>query len=175
MLPYAIEYLLTLERAGGGRLVQQGASQVIIPILPPYSQVVLTSAPWGQDFVDIGFLSVFDTGMVPMSYYAVEQHWGNRTMDGRLPGTILNNPFDTFIIISDAEPIYLRIVNMSPLNQFYAGVVFFVGVRSAGDYELVKEALRRAGTSKEQEQLAIESNRLLRRIAGEPPMMEVAP
>jgi len=169
MLPYAIEYLLTLERPGGGRLVQQGGSQTIVPVVPPNTQIVLNVFPLAGDYIDILYHNIFDPAMVPMVYFAVEQHWGQRTHDGTLTSSAMAYPIDSYIIISESEPAFVRIFNMSPVNQFYSGAIFFIAVKSEGDYNLVKEALRFAGTSQEEVQLARESNRLLRKIAGEPP------
>ena len=167
-LPYVIEYLLTLERVGGGRLVYQGVSQTVIPAVPPYTQFVLQAFPFETDYLDIIFESHIDTAVIPGVFYGWGQHFGSRTYEGVFTQGLINNPLNSLVVISQSQPALALVENLTALNQYYAGRVFFLTVSSAEDYEEILEALARIGTSARSEQLAAEANRLLLQLTGPP-------
>jgi hypothetical protein len=171
-LSYAIEYLLTLERPGGGRLVHGGGNQLIIPIFPPATTITITSAPFGNDFAYISFLAAFGPALVPGAFYAWGQQWGSRTYDGNLASWLINNELDCFAVITQSEPSTAQIANQSPLNQYYEGIGFFIAIPSEEDYHLVLEALKRLGTSAQLEELGRQANAMLSKLTGGLPSPE---
>lgn len=168
-LPYVIEYLLTLEKVGGGHLVYGGVSQTIVPAVPPHSQYVLQAFPFETDYIDIIFESHIDSAVIPGVFYGWGQHFGSRTYEGVFTQGLIHNPLNSFVIVSQSQPALALIENLTALNQYYAGRVFFLAVSSDEDYEEIQEALARIGTSARSEQLAVEANQLLRQLTGGPP------
>jgi len=163
-LPFVIEYLLTMERPGGGHLLHQGVSQTIIPAIPPNTQFVLQTLPFGTDYLDIVYASYVDLAVVPNAFYGWGQYYGARSYEGTLTAGFIANPIDSFVIISRSEPAMALIQNQTALNQYYAGIVYFLSVASEDDFNLITEALARIGTSAKSEQLAMEANQLLRQL-----------
>ncbi len=164
-LPYAIEYLLTLERPGGGRLVNFGVSQLVIPVFPPSTSIQLTTSPWGDDYAYISYYSGFGPAMVPDNFTITLTQYGNLTYSAVISSLATGLILEGYLPITQSEPSISSITNITTLNQYYEGIVFFVRIATAADWELVREALATAVKSK---QLAGEANRLLRVMAGEP-------
>jgi len=174
-LPYVIEYLLTLERVGGGRLVYMGLSQTVIPAVPPHAQFVLQVFPFETDYLDIIFESHIDTAVIPGVFYGWGQHFGSRTYEGVLTQGFINNPINSLVVVSQSQPALALIENLTALNQYYSGRVYFLTVSSAEDYVEILEALARIGTSAKSERLAAEANQLLGKLAGVPPAPKPMP
>jgi hypothetical protein len=107
--------------------------------------------------------------MVPGAFYGWASHWGNKQYEATLASFLTNNALDSFVYVSRAEPASAQIENQTALNQYYEGLTFFLRIQSEEDLGLVKEALARVGTSARSEQLAEDSNRLLKILAGEAP------
>ncbi len=159
-LPYVIEYLLTLKRPSGGFLAHQGASQTVIPIVPPHTQFVLEVFPFGSDYYDIIYASYVDPSVVPGVYYAWGQYYGSRVQEGTLNTGMMTYLLDSFVFINQSEPGMALIRNNTALNQYYAGFVYFISISSEHDYDTIIAALKGVGTS--------ETNRLLGMLANVP-------
>lgn len=172
MLSNVIEYLLSLERPGGGRLVYAGGSQFIVPAFPPNTAITLTTAPFGNDYAYIPYYAAIGPAVVPGAFWGWGQHFGNRLYTGVIASWFMQNALDSFVFVTESEPAIAQLTNQTALNQYYEGISFFVAIASEDDYHRVLEALARLGTSARTEQLAIEANRLLRKLAGEPPVPE---
>lgn len=157
-LPHVIEYLLTLRGPSGGFLVHQGASQTVIPIVPPHTQFILEVFPFESDYFDIIYASYFDPSVVPGVFYGWGQYYGSRTSEGTINTGILSHVFDSFVFINQAEPGMILIKNNTALNQYYAGGVDYIAISSEHDYDTVIAALKGVGTS--------ETNRLLGMLTG---------
>ena len=156
-LPYVIEYLLSLRTPSGkGSLVHQGGSQTEIPIVPPNTQFVLEVFPFGSDYFDIVYASWIDPSVVPGAFYGWGSYFGSRTAEGNLITGMTTYPLDSFVFISESEPAQALIRNNTALNQYYAGVAYYISIASEGDYDLVIKALEGVGAS--------ETNRLLERL-----------
>ncbi len=164
MLPYVIEYLLTLKKSNA-HVVHQGISQTIVPAVPPNTQIVLEVFPFADDYADLVYASYIDNAVMPGVFFAWGQYYGSRTYEGILTGGLINYSLDSFVYISSSEPAIALIENQTALNQYYAGRVFFLAIANEEDYQFIQEALARMGTSARLEQLAIESTQLLRQIA----------
>ncbi len=164
-LPYVIEYLLSLERPGGGRLVYAGGSQLLVPAFPPNTTITLTTAPFGNDYAYIPYYTAFGPAMVPGAFWGWGQHFGNRQYIGTVASWFMANSLDSFVFVTQSEPALAQITNQSPLNQYYEGISFFVAIATQDDFKEVLEALARLATSARSEQLAVEANQLLRSLA----------
>jgi hypothetical protein len=135
-----IEFLLTLERPGGGRLLQSGASQYIVTI-PPNTSIVVDLAPELDDWLQILYLVSFDPVMVPSAFYAYGSNMGVRSYEGIATQWWTNTTVDTYVIVSERSPTEALIQNLSNLNQYYHGNTHFLSIRSEEDYNEVRKAL----------------------------------
>ncbi len=145
-LPRVVEYLLTLRRESGGLLVMQGASQTIIPAVVPGQQFVLQAFPIGTDYLNIVYSSQIDPAVVPGVFFAWGQYYGNRAYEGRMMSYWTANQLDSFVFISENEPAWALIRNLSPVNQYYSGVAFFITIASEDDYIAILDALKKNGS-----------------------------
>ncbi|MDO9579925.1 MAG: hypothetical protein Q7J06_05085 [Bacteroidales bacterium] len=168
-LPYVIEYLLTLERPGGGRLVNAGAGELIIPAFPPNTTITFKTVPIEGDYMYISHRCGFGRAMIPEAFFVRVSQWGNMTYEGIVGSWLLNNCLDLFVSTTRSEPAQTQIQNLTGLNQYYEGLTFFLRIQTEDDYNLVMKALARMGTSARSEQLAEEANALLRMLTGGPP------
>jgi len=172
-LPRVIEFLLTLREPGGGNLVHQGANQTLIPAVPPNTEFVLQAFPIGSDYIDIAYGGFVDPMVVPGAFYGYGQYFGNRTYDGVITAGFIAYNVESFVLISESEPAIALLRNLTALNQYYSGMIYFITIDSERSYNLVLEALNKMGSSAKSEQLATEANQLLRQIvtgAPEPPI-----
>jgi len=167
-LPYVVEFLLAQQRPGGSYLVRQGASQTVIPIVPPNTEFILQAFPYYSDFADIIYATCVDTTVIPGAFYGWAQYFGSKSYDGVLTEGFLSRPLETFIFVSESQPALALIRNQTGLNQYYAGMALFLSIASEEDYNRVLETLNRLGTSNKSEQLAQEAVNLLRIMTGEP-------
>jgi len=165
-LPYVVEYLLAQQRPGGSYLVRQGGNQVLIPIVPPYTEVILQVFPGGGDYAELVYETYFSSEMVPGAFFAWAQHFGAKSSEGVLTGGVLANPLNGFVFVSAAQPALALIRNITPLNQFYCGHAFSLTIASEEDYKRVLETLDRLATSVKAERLAQEAVNLLRVLTG---------
>lgn len=165
MLPYAIEYILTLHD-GARRLCYQGVSQLYIPILPPSTQLTLEAFPMNDDYCDILYHTTLSPAMVPNTLYGVGNQYGNNQYSGTLASWFVHNDIPSFVPVMASQPAYAQVKNISLMNQVYEGMVFFVSIRTVDDYMIVVDALDRMGTSSKVEALANDCKLLLSAISG---------
>jgi len=161
MLPYAIEWLLTQKDESGARLCYQGISQTIIPLYPPGQLITLQLLPFGTDFCDIVFQSAVAPAVVPNVFYFEGVQYGNRDYVGMLGSWTTNNNMFSYVPIKAADPALMRLENVSPVVQYYEGMVGFVSIKSQEHYDLILERLERRGTSDKIEALAEDCKTLL--------------
>lgn len=168
-LPYAVEYLLALERPGGGRVVESGFSQIIIPVFPPNTAVTLLSTPLGSDHGSIRYYVGFGPAMVPGAVSARLQQYG-ASYSGVATSWLFSGlfPLEGFVSVTVAAPSITTITNLTNFNQYYESISFFLRVATLEDWAFIREALTRLGTSAKSEEHAGEANRLLRVMAGKP-------
>lgn len=146
-LPYFIEYLLTLQRPGGGRLVHVGLTQTILPSFPPNTTLDYQSRPRAANYGTLWFRSHFSQAMVPNAFTAWGQQYGAMWMTGTLTQLILSEPADYYILVTRAEPFLGSITNITNLNQYYEGITAFVNIRTEEDFRLLRIELEKLKTS----------------------------
>lgn len=169
---YIAEYLESLERPGGGRLVKPAISQVYVPAIPPLTSLSWYTAPRDGEYCAIGLKIILSTAMVPNALYGSGQQYGSRIVEGIITQTWLENPIEAIYFMSKAWPAYLRIVNLTNMVQLWESLQYYLIVASEQDLALVLDALRRLSTSSKLEQAAIQANNLLtniwRQLGGRP-------
>jgi len=159
-LPYVIQYLLTLRSPNGDPLVYGGISQEVVPFFPPGQSIRLETNP-GKDYAHLGFFGGVGPAVVPGAFYSVAWQAGGRIHEGIVTGYFAGNDLFHYLVETHARPAVAILTNTSPLVQYYEGYVGFLRVASAEDYELVKDALDRLGTSSKLESGAIQAANLL--------------
>jgi len=162
-LPYVIQYLLTLRSPSGGPLVYGGVGQEVIPFFPPGQSIRLETDP-GDDYAHIGFLGAVGPAVVPGTFYSVAWQAGGRMYEGLVTGWFTGNDLSYFLVQTHALPSIAILTNISPLAQYYEGYVAFLRVATKEDYEIVKDALDRLGTSSKVEGAAAQAAALLEKM-----------
>ncbi len=160
MLPAIVEYLLSLERPGGGRLVLQGNQQITVLAFPALATVTLAAIPTNE-YMFISYKVGFDPGMVPGAFFAIGQAYGARPYDSPVYQYLTGTDVDTWLPITKNRPSYARITNLTNMPQFYSGRNWFLIIATEVDYALVQDALRRLYTSTKSEALITELTRIL--------------
>jgi len=161
MLPYIVEYLLSIRRVNGGNLVHQAASQTVVNQFPPNSQIVLDVFPFAGDYFDIVFHSYFDPTIVPDAFTVYGQSYGSRVYEGILTNGFMQDKIDTLFFISAAEPAHLLVRNNTDIFQYYCGFISFISITSDEDFGAVLQHLKGVGTS--------ETNRILATLEAHAP------
>ena len=164
-LPRVIEYLLTLKRAsGGGPLVTQGQTQIIIPLIAPGQTVTVQQHPYANEYMDILFMWAFDTALVPMAFYAWGSYFGARPWEGIAHSWWMANSTPSFVFITESQPAYALIYNRSPLAQTYMATGSHLAIQNEEDFNEVYKQIDLMATSENSLNLAVEANGLLSQI-----------
>lgn len=161
-----IERLLATQREGGGTLVQNDAVQILVPVFPPGQLLSFSAGPIDGDYAQIVWGIKFGIDMVPNAFEGFLQMWGHRALSGTFTSVILNTEFQGLQWVTTAEPAYVYVTNVSPLNQIFELGYMNLRIASEEDLRLVREEIEHIATSAKSEQLANEAVVLLRRLAG---------
>lgn len=153
-----IEYLLSRPR-GNAMLLNQSISQTVIPAVPASTQYSFQQLP-GTDFAAIIYESMVSPDVIPDAFSIVSQYAGNQYVGGIGDSTINGQTLNSFLIISHNLPAVMTLRNRTNVSQYYAGVVYFLSVKTEYVYKEVIEELERVSSQK-MEPLASESNNLL--------------
>ena len=168
ILSPVVEYLLSRVDPSGGRPYPQEATQLLIPIFPPNITLSLSGYPTG-DYAHIIYGVGLGSNMVPNAFTGYVQIWGGRYMQGTFTTRVLDTEIQGFVWTTMFQPLVFYITNISGLNQVFELVYTYVRITSEEDYFNVLEELRHLSASAKTEQLAQDSNRLLKILAGEAP------
>jgi len=79
-----------------------------------------------------------------------------------------DDPAEYFAIVTEQEPAYLSLTNISPLAQRWETLADFMVIPSPEDLKIVLDALRRLYTSTTSEKLLQQAVHLLGVLSGEP-------
>lgn len=165
----AIEYLLTIVKPGGLRLVTQEGTQILIPIFPPNTTLSFSAGPLGTDYGQIVFGARFGDDMVPNAFTGFIQIWGTRYLSGTFTPTVLTTEIHGFIWVTHAQPAFIHLTNVSGLNQLLEILYVNLRITNEDDYNTVIKELKHMATSETAEQLAREANQLLGILTGRVP------
>jgi hypothetical protein len=147
MLPYVIQYLETLRRPDGSQICQPGGFQVIIPAVPPNTQIPYTITPATGYYAYIGHRLSWDPAMVPNAWLMTIVQWGAQPYTGFLSGDILRDGLEHIIVVTQSQPCYTYATNTTPLNQYACVTGVLVTIPSEDDYKTAMEALKKLGTA----------------------------
>lgn len=164
-LPRIIEYMLSIRRpSGGGALITLGQTQLVIPVFPPGQTVTIQQYPYQNDYMSIIFQWGFDPAIVPNAFYAWGSYFGARPWEGIAHSWWTMNNIPAFVFVTESEPAYALIFNRSPIAQYYAGTTSHVSIGTEEDFGTMLEEIQRMASSKEQNELAVQTNNLLQQI-----------
>ena len=166
MLPSLIDYLLTLRRPSGGRLLYRDAVQITVEYFPPGFLLTHTISPPTGAYAYIGWATKLGTDMVPNTFTGFVQQFGTRAYTGVITSRVIEDSVDDLFWITDAEPLFIWIQNISPLAERLEVISHFLVCTGEDDYQQLLDALERLETSKKSETLAERTNELLSKIAG---------
>jgi hypothetical protein len=162
-LPYFIEYLLTLQAPGGGRLTEYNVSQWMGTAFPPNTTLSYEGYP-DPCYALIWFNVDFSPIMVPNAFDIFGEQYGARMIGGTVTALVLDHQFDWYIVITAASPYRGRIINNTPLLQWFETLNSFLIITSEENLKLLIEHLHKLTTGK-MEGLAAQANGLLTAIA----------
>jgi hypothetical protein len=91
--------------------------------------------------------------MIPNAFYGYLQVKGFRPTDGTIGQRMLSETHDTFIILRQSQEAVTRLVNKTPLVQYYEGDIKYLAAKSETDFHTAMTALDRLATSKRLESL----------------------
>lgn len=162
-LSFVMEYLLSQERPGGGRLVMPGASQTIVPLFPPNTYISLIFPPPEPIYAQIWTWIRIGASVNPGAFEGYFQQAG-----GNMINAIFNDSngifLDFYMPVTQASPVLARIENVTNLTQYWESYGAYVEVQTREDYGLVLEHLRRIGTSAKLQADQAEATRLLGKL-----------
>lgn len=173
ILPEVIAYLLTLRYPGSGTergnyVCYRGVIQTLIPALPSGRTVNFTFKPLYGSFAWIVWASRVGTDAVPNCFTGSVVQSGSQPYSGLVTQRGRDDPAEYLAIVTEQEPAYLTITNISPLQQRWETMADFLVIPTQPDMVIVFDALRRLHTSQESEHLLQQAASLLGEIAEHP-------
>jgi hypothetical protein len=160
-LPPLIEFLLGLRAPNDPtvRLLGHGFNVFTAPYVPPgtTSQVVVSPLP--GDFADIGYRLFWDPNIIlPNVFQGDVFQWGERVYTGVLTAGAMAEGFDTFLVVTEQQPIRFTVTNRDPVRaHFYYHAFFFLSVRNMETLRQVYAAITRYGGLGNLQDLAVEN------------------
>lgn len=167
-----IEYLLAIKRPKGGKLCRFGLLLTTIPVFPPNLQVVFTLRPQFGAYANLWYWHRANPGTVPGAIQWFSSQAGMELSTGTIFQTPLAEPKSLWLEVTQASPIVTRAVNVSGLNQFFETADLFLIVDTEEDLKEIYQIVGAWNNSYRVERMLGETNRLLRKLAGESPIVE---
>lgn len=180
IFPDIINYLLTLRYPGSetGRqnwVCYHGVLQVIVPIIASGQTINYTARPLAGVHAWIGYSTKFGSDVPPNVLTGTVQQYGAIPYSGVITQALRDNEIEGFLLITEQEPEYLSVTNISPLAQRGECIGSYLVVPSPQDMETIFDALRRLHTSKESEELLQRIASRLDEISGQPQTLTPKP
>ena len=166
IFPDIVNYLLTLRYPGSESEKQNwvcyhGVMQVRIPFIAPGQTIFYTVRPPLGIHAWIGYGTVFCTDAVPHTITGVIQQYGATPYSGVLTQVLRDNEIEGFLTITQQEPMYYSVTNVSSVGQKFEEIGTYLVVPSPQDMITILDALRRLHTSTESERLLQQTVSLL--------------
>ena len=174
IFPEVINYLLTLKYPGSEAartdwVCYRGLLQIIFPLFPPYTTFNYTVRPLHGVFAWLAYSTRMGTDIVPNTLSGTIQQFGSVPWSVVITQRGKDEPAEYFVLITDQEPTFTSITNISPLGQRWESITDFVVIPREQDLVTVMDALRRLHTSKESEELLRQAKDLLGQLTRQPP------
>ena len=136
-LPRLIEYILSLDRPGGGNLAEHGLAQVIVPVFPAGLQLASVLEPSASSFALIGYRLQFGRDMVPNAFSGTIQHYGRNQYNGIVTQAAIEIELTSWMVITRNIQVRYSFTNRTALNQRIELMTFYVDIHSADDFDLI--------------------------------------
>ena len=146
MIPYVIQYLEAASRADGSQLFQPGVIQLLMPSVPPMTQVPYAFRPMEGYYAYIAYRLAWDPTIIPNAWNLTVTQWGAQTYTGVLSADILRDGIELIMVTTVAQPSYVTVTNLTPLSQYGCAISYFVTIRSGDDYVIAMDLLKYLGT-----------------------------
>jgi len=140
-VPRIIEFLESLEREGGGHLVEHAGYQMRIPFFPPNTTARATITPLFDTYAMIGHRVIIDAEVVPNAFSGTVEHRGRHQYAGTMTSGVINEGLDFLLIITNQSPLNVTLTNRTALNQYWGEIALGVLVYSHEDYLKVRQHL----------------------------------
>ena len=163
MLSPIVEYLLSLNRPGGGRLCYQHRMQFLIDPYPPLTQLLWSLAPPLNSYAAIKYSGTVSENTIPGAFFMEAVHAGNLYISGFIEADWMREYLAYFLMFTRSEPIYFRLVNTSTLNQQFIGTQWSLLITTEQDLQAINRHLAEYSANVTGK-LAQETNQLLRQI-----------
>jgi len=174
IFPEIISFLLSLKYPGSelermNWICYRGASQLIIPLMPPNTTISYTARPLHGSYAWLYYSTRMGTDVLPNVFTGTVNQYGTTPYSGLVTQRMRDDPLEFLLLVTEQEPIYMSVSNISPLAQRFESYGDFIVIPTPQDLAVVIDALRRLHTSKESEELLRQSNYFLGKLSGEPP------
>ena len=172
IFPEIVNYILTLRYPGSetGKMnwvCYSGLIQTLIPIFPAGATVNFIFKPLYGHHAWLTYVSKPSMDAVPDAFSGSIMQYGSSPWSGVVTA-LGREPAEYFAFVTEQEPAYLSITNISPITQRWETIVQFIVIPSQKDMETVLDALRRLNTSRESEELLQQAAYLLGVLSGQP-------
>lgn len=170
IFPEIVNYLLSLRYPGSeeGKLnwvCYRGVLQTVIPLVPAGRTIDFTFRPLYGSYAWLVWATRSSTTVVPNAFSGSIQQYGSTPWAGIATQRALTDPVEYFAVVSEQEPGYVSITNISPITQQWEAIADFIVIPTVQDLKTILDALRRLHTSTESEELLRQANDLLRTIS----------
>lgn len=173
IFPEVINYLLTLRYPGSeeGKLnwvCYRGVVQTVAPLVPPGVTLNYTFRPLYGSYAWLVWSTRCGTDVVPNAFSGTIQQYGSTPWSGIATQRGLTDPAEYFAVVTEQEPGYVSVTNLSPVVQHWEALADFIVIPTVQDLKTILDALRRLHTSTESEQLLQQAVYLLGLLSGQP-------
>ena len=172
-LPEIISYLLTIKYPGSESsrsnwVCYLGTNQIVYPLVPAGTNVSYTMKPLHGVEAWICFASKFSSETVPNTFSGTIHQFGSTPYSGVFTQRYRDEDLDYLAVVTEQEPIYINVTNISPVNQRGESLTHMLVVTSPQDLDTIIDAMRRLHSSKRSEELLEQAVYLLGGLSGQP-------
>jgi len=146
-----------------------GGYQLRVPVLAPGASINYTARPLQGVFAWLGWRLMFGKETIPNAFIGTFSQYGTTPYSGPVSGRILDEGWQVFNLVTEQEPTYMSVTNISPLGQTWEVIGLFITIPTPQDMVTVSDALRRLQTSTKSEELLQQAVNLLGVLSGLPP------
>lgn len=132
-----IEYLLSLNRPGGGNLCFPHRMQFIIPQFPPLTTLSFNLYPPLGVYAAIKYASSISPQGVPGAIYMEITQAGSMYAQGFGEADWTRESLPYFVVFTQGKPIYIQLSNVTALHQRLAATQFNLLIPSKDDLDNV--------------------------------------
>jgi len=140
-----VEYLLAVERPEGGHVTRYGGATTTVPIFPQGLSISYELRPWFGSYASIEFYHRFSPSMVPGAFTFDSISSGVQIISGAIGTIHTMEGNNTWVVITDNDPIITTITNISGVNQFFETGDAFLLIDSESDFDFVKQVIQNWG------------------------------